>query len=121
MLGRESMTCASRAANSATDAAGPTAAPVSMRLSELAARLRSPAVAEELSPLAGVSCVLAEVDVPLDANADVPPPPCPVVAVAADPAPGAGGRGRPEPRGRGAAKEGLSEPGVDGAPGSGTP
>ena len=81
------MTCASHAANSATDAAGPAAVPVSMRLSELAARLRSPAVAEGLSPLAGVSCVLAEVDVPLDANADVPPPPCPVVAVATGPAP----------------------------------
>ena len=65
---------------------GPGAVPVSMPLSELAARLSSPAAAEELSPLAGVSCVLAEVDAPQGGSAGVPPP-CPVVAVATAPAP----------------------------------
>lgn len=61
-------------------------APLAMPLSALTARLRAPAGEEALSPLAGVSCVVAEVDVH-DAAADLPPCPCPVVAVAGREAP----------------------------------
>ncbi len=49
-------------------------------LSDLAARLRSPAGAEAFSPLAGRPCVVVEVDaVPVP---DVAPPACPVIAIA---------------------------------------
>lgn len=65
---------------------GGDAAPLAMSLSELTERLRAPAGEEALSPLAGVSCVVAEVDT-RDAGADLPPCPCPVIAVAGREAP----------------------------------
>ena len=56
-----------------------------LALSDLAARLRSPAGAEAFSPLAGRSFVVVEVDaVPAP---DVAPPACPVIAIAGGEAP----------------------------------
>lgn len=50
-----------------------------MTLSELTARLRSPAQAEALSPLAGVPCILVELDA--DVPAELPLPTCPLLAI----------------------------------------
>ena len=55
---------------------------ISMALSELTARLRSPTQAEALSPLAGVPCILVELDG--DAPAELPLPTCPLLVVADD-------------------------------------
>ena len=58
---------------------------VTLSWSELVARLRSPAQAEELSPVAGTACVVVETG---DALGEPPAwPNCPVVALATDRAP----------------------------------
>ena len=77
-------------AGSASSGAGgsppPAAAPLALPLSELMARLGTPAGDEAFSPLAGVSCVLVELDA-TEAGASSPPCPCPVIAVAEGTAP----------------------------------
>ena len=55
---------------------------IRLALSELVTRLRSPAQAETLSPLAGTPCVVVDLDA--DAPSDLPLPNCPVIAVAGD-------------------------------------
>ena len=52
---------------------------IRLALSELVARLRSPALAEMLSPLAGTPCVVVDLDA--DVPADLPLANCPVIGI----------------------------------------
>lgn len=55
---------------------------IRLPLSELVARLRSPAQAETLSPLAGTPCVVVDLDA--DVSTDLVLPNCPVIAIVGD-------------------------------------